>query len=525
MAAASLTEPGPHVRLPGWLPLLLVVLAFAFQGTRGIWEPDEGRYTAVAVNMLESGDWLVPTLNGDEPHLTKPPLTYWLLAASFAVLGHNEWAARLPGALAYVGTGLLVFGLARRLVPAAPVLATLAWALGLGTVMAANVVSTDNLLALFETAAVYAFVRAWHGRAEPDRRWIRLMWAGFGLAFLTKGPPGLLPLLAIVAFLAVHERASLRRLFDLPGLLVFALVAFTWFALLVAQDPGRLGYFLGYEVYDRVFTAKHDRNAEWYGGLEVYGPVLLVGTLPWWPLALRAAGGPRRAWSACRARLRSRHREWLLLAWWLLLPLAVFLLARSRLQLYVLPLFVPWALMVARPLAGWPWLTPARLAATAGVTAAVLLGLKATLSHWPADRDAREMARSIDALLAAHGGAQLRSESHARGRRPVLAGIDEIAFVGMRPFYGLRLYLDLEVESLQFEGAPIEYAKFVARESVCEEVAERERTVYAFKESRTGQFLDVVGGCPGVTPQPLGHIVADDNRIALYRVRGRPPPG
>ena len=105
---------------PVWLVALLVFMAFVFQGTRGIWEPDEGRYTSVGLNMLESGDYLLPTIDGERPHLTKPPITYWALAGSFALLGRNEWAARLPGALAFIGTGLLVFGLGRRFCPAKP---------------------------------------------------------------------------------------------------------------------------------------------------------------------------------------------------------------------------------------------------------------------------------------------------------------------------------------------------------------------------------------------------------------------
>jgi len=84
-------------RPPAWLVALLIVVAFAFQGTRGIWEPDEGRYTAGGLNMVDSGDWLVPTLDGEHAHLTKPPMTYWAIASSVALLGRNEWAVRLPG--------------------------------------------------------------------------------------------------------------------------------------------------------------------------------------------------------------------------------------------------------------------------------------------------------------------------------------------------------------------------------------------------------------------------------------------
>jgi len=87
-------------RPPWWLVVLLLLIAFAFQGSRAIWEPDEGRYTGASLNMLASGDWLLPTVDGEHPHLTKPPMIYWTVASSFGLFGINEWAARLPGALA-----------------------------------------------------------------------------------------------------------------------------------------------------------------------------------------------------------------------------------------------------------------------------------------------------------------------------------------------------------------------------------------------------------------------------------------
>jgi len=487
-------------RPPWWLVALLVLLAFAFQGTRGIWEPDEGRYTSAGINMLESGNWLVPTIDGQHAHLTKPPMTYWALAASFGVLGMNEWAARLPAALAFLGTALLVFGLGRRLCPARPWLPALIYGLSLAPFLSANIVSTDVLLTFFETAAMYAFVEAWHGGGTLERRWIRAMWLLWGLTFMTKGPPGLLPLLAMAGLLAWQDRAALRRLFDPVGLLVFALVAFTWFAVLIGQDPDRLRYFIGYEVYDRVFTSVHRRNAQWYGGFEIYLPVFLLGALPWWALSLTAAGGLRPAWSGLRARLRARDREWLLLAAWFVLPFALFMLARSRLQLYVLPLFVPLSIMLARPLARWTWLTGRRLAWVAATTAVLLIGIKGTLSHWPMNRDAREMARAIQVIIDPHD-------------------IEEIAFVGMRPFYGLKLYLDLRIESVQIGVREFEYAKYVSEDNLCDEIASRENNVYAMKEDRAAAFVDGVERCASRDPQLIGQFEADDNRIALYVVR------
>jgi 4-amino-4-deoxy-L-arabinose transferase len=488
--------PVARARLPWWLPVLLLLIAFAFQGSRGIWEPDEGRYSSAGINMHESGDWLVPTVDGEHPHLTKPPLVYWALAGSFALLGHNEWAARLPGGLAFVGTGLLVFGLGRRLCPARPWLPAVVWATSLAPGVASNVVSTDPLLVLFETAAMYAFVEGWSRGGSDARRWYVLMWLGWGLAFLTKGPPGLLPLFAVIAFLAAHDRANLRRLFPPAGLLLFAVVAFGWFALIVAQQPDRLGYFLGYEVYDRVFTAAHDRNAHWYGAFEVYLPVLLAGTLPWWPLAMVAAGGPRRAWQALRERVRTRRPDWLLLLWWLLLPLAVFFLARSRLQLYVLPLFVPLALLMSRALAGW--ITGRGLAWTAGISAIGLVALKGAAGHWPVDRDAREIARQIAAAVDT-------------------TRLDGIVFVGMRPYYGLNVYLDVPVQGLEIGERRFDYSRFVAPGDLCAEFTTPERNLYAVRTVRADGFEQAATAC-GAAPRRAGMLRADNFDVVLFEV-------
>lgn len=491
-------------RPPWWLIVLLCLMAFAFQGTRGIWEPDEGRYSSTAINMFESGDWLVPTIDGEHPHLTKPPMVYWAIAPSIGLFGYNEWAARLPGALAFIGTGLLVFGLGRRLCPAKPWLPAVAWALSLAPVIAANVVSTDGLLALFETAAMYAFVEAWLREDATRRRWVVIMWVAWGLAFMTKGPPGLLPLLAMVVFMTIHHRDRLRGFFPLAGIAAFVVVAFSWFGILVWQEPDRLGYFLGYEVYDRVFTAEHDRNAQWYGAFIVYLPVLVAGALPWSALAVAALGGPRAAWQHARERVRARDRQALLLLYWFLLPLAVFFLARSRLQLYVLPLFVPLALMAARPLANREWLGERRLKWVIGLSAVALLAMKGTLAHWPSDRDSRQMAAAIKDVLDTHG-------------------VEEIAFVGMRPFYGLHLYLDVRIEALHFEGRGVDYSKFLSEQDLCSELANREANVFALKQQRAPRFLAIVARCSALRPVLVGSFYADGHDISLYTLR--PPAG
>ena len=83
-----------------WLLLLLTAFTFfILLGSRALNEPDEGRYSEIAREMIETGDWVVPHL-WYLPHLDKPPMTYWLVAVSMKLFGQNEWAARLPLALA-----------------------------------------------------------------------------------------------------------------------------------------------------------------------------------------------------------------------------------------------------------------------------------------------------------------------------------------------------------------------------------------------------------------------------------------
>jgi 4-amino-4-deoxy-L-arabinose transferase-like glycosyltransferase len=422
----------PHARRLPWptwwlAAVALAAMALAFQGTRALWEPDEGRYTAVALQMLDSGDWLTPRLNDAQLHVTKPPLSYWAIAASLGVFGQSAWAARVPNALAFVLTGLFVLGLGQRLVPARPWLPVLLWGSSLLPVLAANVVSTDALLALWETAAVFAFVRG-AGSGHRRERWYLLMWLAFGLGFLTKGPPALLPLLPILLWSALAGgRSAVLRLFPLPGLAGFALLGGGWFAWMLVQRPALLGYFLGHEVVERLFSATLRRNPEWYGPAKIYLPVLVLCVLPWLGLArgwLAAVPGLIQPAAWRRRMVADRAGAFLLL--WLLLPLAVFTLARSRQFLYVLPLAVPIALLLARQLsARFGAQVPARWRRALALWPLVALVGKGALMAVPTHKDAAVQA----AALAGH-----------------LASVDRIVFVGERAHYGLRFYTGRQVE-------------------------------------------------------------------------------
>jgi 4-amino-4-deoxy-L-arabinose transferase-like glycosyltransferase len=413
-----------------WLALAAVLLALGFLGSRGLYDPDEGRYTNVALTMLDSGDWVDPRRNEDTGHWTKPPLTYWAIGSSIAVFGANTWAARLPMALSYLGCVFLCWRMARRLAPGRENLAALAYMTMLMPFGASQLVTTDFLLAAFQALAMFAFVES-RFREQGPGHWPWLMWIGFALAFMTKGPPALLPMAAVLVFawLSPPPRPA-SRWQHFGGLLLFVALAAPWFVYVTREHPGLLSYFLGSEVVARVATDKFARHGEWYGWAEVYVPTLLLGSLPWTGRVLSWLRGLPAAFARWRTTLaRIEEAPLLLIALWVLLPLLVFCIARSRLPLYLLPIFVPLALAVAQQspagAAGWParrWLV---------AWAVVLLGLRIAVAHYPSDQDASAWARAI-------------------GQR-VEAPVREVVFVEDMPRYGLHLYLDVEVETLSLD--------------------------------------------------------------------------
>ncbi len=405
MATGPADRPAARVHWLGLIGLLLV-LGFAFQGSRALYSTDEGRYSSSALLMLDSGQYLLPGFSLDRPNYTKPPMTNWVIAASMASFGRSTWAVRAPYALAFILTALLIAAMGRDLVPEKPWLPAVIYATSLVPFLAANIVSTDVLLTFFEALAVFGFVRAWLGRVPSDSaaalRWRWLMWAGFGLAFLTKGPPGLLPLIGMAPFVFRREGwRGLGRLFGITGLLVFAVTGLSWYAVVVMRTPGLLDYFLHFEIYDRLFTSTHGRHAQWYGWIVVYLPVMALGTLPWWPAVARHAPALFRPahWREAWQRADASLFLWL----WMLLALLVFCLSRSRLPMYLLPLFIPQALLLARALAPRIDIGSRRLQLGLGIWIVLLLASKALPAYLMHPRvDNRLRVQQVEKLAAGH---------------------------------------------------------------------------------------------------------------------------
>lgn len=417
------SRPAPAFPSLLGLAILATVMGFGFLGARGLYDPTEGRYAESAREMRETGAYLEPTL-AYRPHWTKPPLTYWAIAGGMALFGETDFGVRFANGLAFALTVAAVAGIGaawwdRR----TGLLAGCIYATSPFPAYCATMLSTDTLLALWETLAVLAY--AWAVRAQTPTRargLVLAMWTCFGLAFLTKGPVALLPLMPILVW---HRRRSRGvRLGDRTGLLLFLIVGISWYLVEAVRHPGLLSYFVGDEVVRRVTTATNRRNPEWYKPFLLYIPTLTLGAGAWLLLPAYTVWRRRRGTARTLSKLwRSADPEGFILLW-IALPLLVFFLSRSRLPLYVLPLCVPVALALAHitlaapPASGSPRL----VVVVATATAILILGGRLAAGAYPDRHNARQLYEFCVAEVGADARYTLFNQRTAYGLQFYLGG-------------------------------------------------------------------------------------------------------
>ncbi|MCE1230125.1 MAG: glycosyltransferase family 39 protein, partial [Firmicutes bacterium] len=166
-----------------WLGLGLVPLLM-----RPLWEPDEARYSEIPREMLALGDWLTPKLNF-VLYFEKPPLQYWLSAASMKAFGVNVIAPRLPLALATALSMGAAFVLAKRLGARRPIWAAFMTASCLLGFICGQILTLDALFSAFLVSAFALMVEAVAARAEgrPALGFTLGAFFAMALALLTKG--------------------------------------------------------------------------------------------------------------------------------------------------------------------------------------------------------------------------------------------------------------------------------------------------------------------------------------------------
>ncbi len=327
--------------------LLVVVLLGALALTvnisqRPLVDWDEATYAQVAHEALGSGHVLDLTWNG-APYVKKPPLLFWLVTASFKTLGESEFAARLPSVIAGIGTLALIYLIAAPVIGRfGAFLASLA-PLGFYFFIArgGRECATDAPLIFFSTLAIYAVSRG------PDKRlWLTLSGMACGLAIMSKGLAGVLPLIVAAAgflFLPGFSAAGAGAL--LWMIAGAALTAGPWYLYeALFNYPAFLSSFVGYETLSRVTSHLEDDQlgsdfplVTFASELRHLWPLLA-------PLAALLVGAAREGLANALRRVPPAIWLWIV---WLAVTLAAACAVQTRLPWYVLPALIPAALLAA----------------------------------------------------------------------------------------------------------------------------------------------------------------------------------
>ena len=362
-----MTDTHPSRRFIWALLLLFCIAWFYALGARTLVPTDEGRYAEMAREMVVSGDWITPRLNGIK-YFEKPPLQIWMNALTFKLFGLGEWQARLwTGLCGLFGialvahTGRRVFD-ARTGLVAGLVLASSFWWAAFG-----HVNTLDMGLAGMMTLALCSLLIAQRTDAsEGERRnWMLACWAGMALAVLSKGLIGVVLPGAVLVLYTLWSRdwAVWKRLHLGLGLLVFFAVTTPWFVLVSLKNPEFPQFFFIHEHLQRFTSKVHHRE----GPLYYFIPLLVIGIIPWLGMLAQSV------WQARSERARGFQPKKMLLVWAVFI-FFFFSISGSKLPSYILPIFPALALLIAchlEHLSRKAWIINAGLIATMGVAGLV----------------------------------------------------------------------------------------------------------------------------------------------------------
>ena len=357
-------------------------------GQARLWDRDEPRNAGCAAEMLQRGDWVVPTFNGELRH-QKPVLLYWLMMSVYPVFGVNEFSARFWSATLGIITTIATYGIARRLTnPGTALLSAIALATCLMFDVAARAATPDSVLICCSTCSIYLYVLGVFSRQDeasepaatdswfPQNRFLVVaMYSIMGLGVLAKGPVGLIVPMAIIGMLMLikrlprlkqdsHSRTTawltrvlraglhmarpfqpvhfiktfwaMKPLIAIPTVLI---VAAPWYLMVAHATDGEFisKFFLG-EHFGRATTAMENHS----GGLWYYPLAILIGFFPWSVL-----WGPVAIDLLHQRKTNSITPVSSLMLCWIGVQVGLFSIAQTKLPSYVTPCYPALAILFA----------------------------------------------------------------------------------------------------------------------------------------------------------------------------------
>jgi 4-amino-4-deoxy-L-arabinose transferase len=301
--------------------------------------PDEVRYAEIPREMVASGDWIVPRLNG-LLYFEKPVMGYWLNGIAMKVFGENKFSVRITSAMSAGLSALMVFCLTsmflhsrRKGALAASVYLTffLVYALGVFSVL-------DGMFSFFLTACIGFFFLAWSYREHPPFYFLYLVFTGIfcGFAFLTKGFLAFAVPISIIVPFFLWEK-EYKKIFSMSWIpiLVALIVILPWAILVHIKAPDFWNFFFWHEHVKRFFSEGAQHKESFF----FFFKVLPGALLPWTFLVPASVAGLRKN------GLKNPLLRYAIC--WFAFPFLLFSISSGKLSTYILPCFPALAILLS----------------------------------------------------------------------------------------------------------------------------------------------------------------------------------
>ncbi len=328
--------------------IFLFLLLFFSQGIRNLYETTEVRYAEASRELLVTGKYLIPQLNF-KPHFTKPPFTYWMIAIFLAIGGKNSFFpdflynlkhydflafwVRTPYTLFFFLSGYFFYKLCFYLLKdrKKSFISLIVFLTSFFTLTSSLIVSTDLFLLFWCVFSLYSFF-AWI--CEKKIGYLFLFYIGLGFGFLTKGPIiWLIVIPSVITYFILFPEyfKNLKNdiFINIMGLFIALFISFFWFFYLDFTGIKPFSYYVNVEFEKRIFSNIHHRQNTWL----LFWVIILFGTFPY------------IFFYRFRNFDLNKLNLWLLLSF--SIPFSIFCISKSRLPLYMLPLFIFVSIFVA----------------------------------------------------------------------------------------------------------------------------------------------------------------------------------
>ena len=268
-----------------YLLILSVLISFFYNiHSVPLFDVDEGAFSEATREMFAKGDFISTYLNG-APRYDKPILIYWLQVLSITLFGINEFAFRLPSAVASTIWVYVIYLFVKSMRDKkSAFISAIITATSLQVTIIAKAAIADALLNLFVTSSMFSIYFFYRRR---EKKYIYITFALVGLGFLTKGPVAvLIPLAVSLIFFIIkgNLKTWLKASFNIIGIMIFILFAMPWYVAQYFKEGNAFieGFFLKHNL-DR-FSGPFEGHS---GSLLYYFPVVILGVLPYTSILIK----------------------------------------------------------------------------------------------------------------------------------------------------------------------------------------------------------------------------------------------